>query len=228
MIMSNNTDRISIQVGLSGYSFKIEAEDGVRLSGWMSADKVFTTPEFQNRYSSIDISVFTPKCALVPSQFYSEASAQDALSEVTDMGNGDLVESVEVPAFASVLVYSNAIGETLSKVISETVRTADGSKAAPRPELYYMLEALGELPEYNRILASYADGYLYLTIAQGKTLLLCNSYKAPDFTTAEYFIFMAMNRLQLNPEVSTICFRTPLEEDEEMSLYRYFKNVEQI
>ena len=43
-----------------------------------------------------------------------------------------------------------------------------------------------------------------------------------------YNIFLAMKKLQLNPEVSTICFRTPLDEEEEMSLYRYFKNVEQI
>ena len=72
------------------------------------------------------------------------------------------------------------------------------------------------------------DGTLYLVIAQGRSLLLCNAFQAPDFTTAEYFIFMAMKKLQLNPEVSTICFRTPLSEEEEMSLYRYFKNVEQI
>ena len=72
------------------------------------------------------------------------------------------------------------------------------------------------------------DGYLYLTIAQGKSLLLCNSFQAPDFTSAEYFIFMVLKKLQLNPEVSTICFRTPLTEDQEMSLYRYFKSVEQL
>ena len=72
------------------------------------------------------------------------------------------------------------------------------------------------------------DGTLYLVIVQGRSLLLCNSFKAPDFTTAEYFIFLAMKRLQLNPEVSTIVFRTSLTEEEEMSLYRYFKNVDQI
>ena len=80
----------------------------------------------------------------------------------------------------------------------------------------------------NKILASYMDGYLYLTIAQGRSLLLCNSFRAPDFTTAEYFIFLAMKNLQLNPEVSTITFRTSLESEEEMSLYRYFKCVEVI
>ena len=72
------------------------------------------------------------------------------------------------------------------------------------------------------------DGVLYLVIAQGKSLLLCNSYQAPDFTTAEYFIFLAMKKLQLNPEVSTIAFRTPLGEEDRMSLYRYFRNVDQL
>ena len=86
-------------------------------------------------------------------------------------------------------------------------------------------EVLG-LSEYNRILASYMDGVLYLVVAQGKTLLLCNSFKAPDFTTAQYFIFMVMKKLQLNPEMSTIAFRTSLTEEQEMSLYRYFKSVD--
>ena len=40
------------------------------------------------------------------------------------------------------------------------------------------------------------DGILYLVIAQGKSLMLCNTYQAPDFTTAEYFIFMAMKELE--------------------------------
>ena len=94
--------------------------------------------------------------------------------------------------------------------------------------MYYMLGAVLQLPDYNKILASYMDGTLYLVIAQGRSLLLCNAFQAPDFTTAEYFIFLAMKKLQLNPEVSTITFRTPLSEEDEMSLYRYFKNVDQI
>jgi hypothetical protein len=147
---------------------------------------------------------------------------------VADIQDGDVALSVPVPEFAAVLVYSNAIGETLSRVISETVLDKDGNKSAPLPEMYYMLRSVLDLPDYNKILASYMDGVLYLVIAQGRSLMLCNSYHAPDFTTAQYFVFLAMKNLQLNPEVSTICFRTPLSEDEEISLYRYFKNVEQI
>ena len=197
-------------------------------SGWLSSERIFTTPEFQRRYDEVAVSVFTPKVALVPAQFFSPERAKELLDDVVNIGVNDTVEFVEVPHLASVLVYSNAIGETLSRVISETVLKLDGSKARLLPEMYYILEQLPSLKEYNKILASYMDGVLYLVIAQGKTLLLCNSFHAPDFTTAEYFIFMAMKKLQLNPEVSTISFRTPLSEDDEMSLYRYFKSVDQI
>ena len=226
--MSQHTDRISIQVGLSGYSFKIHTADGTAASGWMSADRIFTTSEFQKRYDEVDVSVFTPKFTLVPEQFQDPAADGQMLCDVADLSDSDAVSSVSVPEFAAVLIYSNAIGETLSKAVSETVLDKAGNKTRPLPEIYYMLKSVMGLTDYNKILASYMDGVLYLVIVQGRSLLLCNSFRAPDFTTAEYFIFLAMKKLQLNPEVSTITFRTPLTEDDEMSLYRYFKNVDQI
>ena len=224
----NNNTRISIQVGLSGYSFRLETDGHQRSSGWMSAERIFTSSEFQKRYDEVEISLFTPKATLVPSQFYSDDRKRMCLSEVMHISDTDPVESVEIPELAAVLVYSNNVGETLSKVISETVLTVDGTKTKPLPEFYYMLRSLSEVKEYNKIVASYMDGRLYLVIAQGNSLMLCNSFAAPDFTTAEYFIFLAMKKLQLNPEVSTVCFRTPLDLEQEMSLYRYFKSVELI
>ncbi len=133
-----------------------------------------------------------------------------------------------MPEFAAVLLYSNTMTGPVSRVVSETVLRTDGTKARPLPECYYMLKQLSGISDYNKILASYKDDALYLVIAQGKSLLFCNTFKAPDFTTAQYFIFMAMKKLQLNPEVSSIFFRTPLDPEQEMSLYRYFRNVEQI
>jgi hypothetical protein len=147
---------------------------------------------------------------------------------VAPVSDSDYVEYVDIPQSASVLVFSNSIGESLSRVISDMLLKTDGGKARPLPELYHMLMALEQIQDYNKIMASYKDGYLYLVIAQGRTLLLCNAFQAQDFTTAEYFIFHAMKKLQLNVEMSTIHFRTSLTEDEEISLYRYFKNVEQL
>ncbi len=226
--MKQNTDRISIQVGLSGYSFKIQADSQTRSSDWMGADQVFATSEFQKVYDEVEVSVFTPKFALVPSQFFDSAAAFEILSEVSEVESGDEVNMIELSEYSSVLVYSNTTGSELSRVVSATVRRSDGSMPRPLPEIYYMLKSLNDLGEYNKILASYMDGVLYLVVAQGSTLMLCNSFKAQDFTTAQYFIFMVMKRLQLNPEMSTITFRTALDVEQEMSLYRYFSKVDKI
>ena len=224
--MKQNIDRISIQVGLSGYSFKIEAGSDVYSSEWMSADRIFATSEFQKRYDSVEIAVFTPKFTLVPSSFFKSEDLRGHLSSVASVSDEDPVEYVELPDYDAVLVYSNTVGVTLSKVISETVVHLDGTKSRSLPVVFFMLEKIRELSDYNKVMAAYMDGILYLVIVQGDSLLLCNSYEAPDFTTAQYFIFLAMKRLQLNTEVSTITFVTKLDEDQEMSLYRYFRSIE--
>ena len=220
--------RISIQVSLSGYSFCLSGPEGQKKSAWMGPDRMFSTPEFQMRYDTVEIALFTPKCTLVPESFFDEASARDTLGAVCGLKASDRISSVQVPQFGAVMVFSDSVEDSLSDAISKTVLSTDGSQARPLPELWYVLRAVPECEEYNKIVASYRDGLLCLAVAQGRSLLLANCFQAPDFTSAEYFIFLAMKKLQLNPEVSTICFRTPLSHDEEMSLYRYFKSVEVI
>ena len=226
--MTEIQDRISIQVGLSGYSFRIESAKGIESSGWLGAESIFTVSQMQKRYSDVLITVFTPYCTLVPENFHRPELSRQMLAEVAELPDGATVEYVNVPEYNAVMLYSNNVGGTLHRVVSESVLRTDGTKAQPLPELYGMLKCLNGIQDYNRIVASYMDGVLHLVIAQGKTLLLCNTYSAPDFTTAEYFIFLAMKKLQLNPEMSAINFRTQLTEEQEMSLYRYFKSVDTI
>ena len=149
----------------------------------------------------------TPKVALVPYAFFDPASAREALSRTVKLDKDDKVEYISLPEYSAELVYS---------------------LSSDLPELYYLLKKLPEIKEYNKIAASYCDGVLSLAIAQGENLLLANTFQAADFTTAEYFLFMAVRKLQLNPEVSTIHFISPLSGEEEMSLYRYFKTVETV
>ena len=220
--------RISIQVSLSGYSFKVETSTGERLSsspGWLGPGEVFTTPELQRRYDEVDISLMTPKFTLVPSAFLTPGEEREALASVVDLAPSDEVKVTGVPRLGASLVYSLSIGETLSRMIAQSLPTPDGRPARILPEIWYLLRDLEKVPDYNKIIASLADGQLYLTIAQGNALQLANVFRAPDFTTAEYFIFLAIKQLQINPELSTIHFRTPLDPAEEMSLYRYFKSV---
>lgn len=211
---------ISIQVSLSGFSFNGHP--------WLAAEHVFTTPELQRRYDHVEISLLTPKVALVPDAFMEPASARKNLSEVVRLRDNDLVETIPVPAFGATLVYSLSLDESLSRVLSQTVLPISGEPVRVLPEMYYLLRQLDAVPDYNKIVASFHAGYLHLVIAQGGSLCLANVFEAPDFTTAEYFLFLSLKRLQLNPEVSTVHFRTPLDPEAEMSLYRYFKAVVQL
>ena len=219
--------RISIQVALDGYSFKIQQEGRpVLMSGWNSPDSVFDADLADKEAAVADISVLTPKVSLTPSAFFKKEETREMLERTVDLEEGEPVSSISLPEFSAELLYSlHPYAEALAKVqdslgerVPETIL----------PEMYFILQDILKTDGYNRIIASYADSHLHLAIAQGKNLLLCNVYEAADFTTAEYFIFLAMRKLQLNPEVTVIRFRTPLSETEEMSLYRYFKGVERI
>lgn len=149
---------------------------------------------------------------LVPSTFFNPAEEREALAEVVELKDTDTVNHIDIPQYDAVLIYGNM--------------DEDSSVSVPE-----MAEILGLLPscrEYNKIICSLTGNNLYLAIAQGKNLLLANNFKVQDFTTAEYFIFLAMKSLQLNPEVSTICWKGSLDAEDEMSLYRYFKGVDRI
>jgi len=219
---SNNT--IAIQISKDGFT----TNNGCARSEWLGADRLFSTPELQKRYDEVLISVFTPAFSLVPTNFFREEAARQILSETVTVRDDDTVGYANLPQLGAVAVYALPTNNPLTRVLTESVRKTDGGKGLVLPEQCYMLGTLEEITEYNKIVASYADGYLHLVVAQGRTLLLCNSFEAPDFTTAEYFIFMVLNKFQLNPEVSTIFFRTPLSVSEEESLYNYFHAVETI
>ncbi len=221
-------DRISIQVSLSGYSFKVEDAGGSRSSAWQEPRTLFTSPELQRSYTEVELSLFTPKCALVPEKFFSPGDERELLAQTVQLEASDSVSFVAVPQYAAVLLYSADTSLGLCDAVRSSVRCSAGGSAEFLPEMFHILRDLSLSAEYNKILASWADGWLYLAVAQGKNLQLANVYRAADFTTAEYFIFTALKSLQLNPEMSVIGFRTPLVAEQEMSLYRYFRSVEKV
>lgn len=145
---------------------------------------------------------------LVPVNFFDPAAAREVLSDVAQLKSTDEVKYEQVPQYGAVLIYvSGGPGEGL-------------------PEIFYLLRDLPSCKEYNKLLCSWQEGILSMAIAQGKSLLLANCYEAPDFTTAQYYIYSALKSLQLNPEVTTIHFKHSLPEEYQLSLYRYFKSVD--
>ena len=134
------------------------------------------------------------------------------LVDVADVDEADQVRYREVPQYDAVMLYACRSYEPDNSV----------------PELYNMLLCTEAIADYNKIVLSYARGKLFLVVAGGKNLMLCNSFDAVDFTTAEYFLFAALKKFQLNPEMSTLYCRTPLTAEQELTLYRYFRSVEKI
>ena len=145
---------------------------------------------------------------LVPSAFFNPASKREALAEVATIKEDCEVRHIEIKDYNAVLIY-----------------TVDEDSVVSVPDIVGRLDKLQECPEYNKILCSIKEDRLYIAIAQGKTLLMANSFQVQDFTTAQYYIFLSIKAHQINPEMSTICWTSELGADEEMSLYRYFKSV---
>ena len=148
------------------------------------------------------------KCTLVPARFFDEGDARCILSDLYALTESETVATLEVPRYDAVFIYASEDGKA--------------------PVLYDLVNGLERCGEYNKILFHYGDGCLDLAIAQGERLLLANSFPAADFTTAEYYLFLAVKSLQINPEVSSVTVASELTPEEEMSLYRYFKSVERL
>ncbi len=141
---------------------------------------------------------------LVPSEFFSPEAAGDILSKVVPLAEGEPLSFLEISSHDAVFVYA---GEH-------------------RPVAYDMIVSLFKIGEYNKIIACHADGELFLVVAQGDSLKFCNVFQAGDFTTAQYFIFLTLKSLQLNPQLSTIYFMGAVDPGDLTSMYSYFKNVE--
>ena len=139
---TGSNSKISVLVTRNGFSYRTSL---CAQSEWLSADRVFTLPEFQKRYDSVEISVFTPKFTIVPSQFFSQISARETLSDVVTLSEGDIVETCELPS----------IGENLSKVLSSMILRPDGTSVRPVPELLCLLRCLDTVKDYNKVLASF-------------------------------------------------------------------------
>lgn len=177
----------------------------------------------------------------MPSNFFNKTCARDVLAQVACVSAEDNVSWVEVPEYGAFLVWAEparSVAESAESVPADSAESASAtstdttsavaaeSETRNLPEMYFILKDLQKCPDYNKILCTWAEGYLYLAIAQGRTLLLANTYPANDFATVQYYIFLALKSLQLNPEISAVCFRSPISKEDEMSMYRYFKAVE--
>ena len=147
------------------------------------------------------------KYTLVPKEFFNGDT--QLLSQVIEVSPTETVQYVELPAFEAVLLF------------------VPGPEDA-KPHIYDLLGRLADIPDYNKVLICIDGPALHLAIAASDKLLLANSYKAEDFTTALYYIFAAMRDFQINPQMTTLYYKGEIGYESQEVLFSYFKGVERL
>lgn len=211
---------ISVQVGLNGFSY---STDSCARSPWLGAEFVYGTPALEQPFGRARLSTMNRKFTLVPTPCFDERQARRFLSDAVSLDAEDEISWAPNEAVGAVEIWAREKGRLIPVV--KGMLEKNGGEVEVRPELHFMLEAALTLDTYDKIVASFAEGTLYLVLFQGKNLLLCNSYEAMDFTTAQYYLFRALKKFQINPETSTLVFHSFLSAEEEMALYQYVKAV---
>ena len=94
--------RISIQVSLSGYSFRIyEAGELVSCSGWIPSGEVESASELTGTYDQVLLSVMTPKITLVPDTFFDPQTAGELLSRTVELAPSDKIGRIRLEEYSA-------------------------------------------------------------------------------------------------------------------------------
>lgn len=233
--MANNiADRLTIQIDLSGFSFKITDPSGEILnsgeksfpSGVLSASELesILKKEFSSlsvlskKYGQTDVVVETPTFTLVPTTLYNKENEKIILSQIHRVEEMDEVMSLELPEHEATLIYAipNAISSRVFKI---------QKKAKYYPIIYPMIRKMSEYKENNKVCIHLSKNHIHIVATERDRLLLAGSYPAQDFVTAQYYIFLVIKEVMFNPEFTTLQVMGELTKTQKKDLAKYFKGV---
>ena len=203
-----------------------------------------------------DSYIFTYKFTLVPATG-GDAMAMLALNAIFEIEEGEKVYTTKVeernmifayaaPAIAGAAVPAEAAAATTSAaaVPAEAAaattsaaptttpaiaegRTEQGSHSQPKHIALKMLELAQRFTEYNKLVVSLQENFLYLCLMEGDKLITLNSYAVEDFNTALFYTLAALKGAQINPSQTKIrIFKTKLEYNQLERFGTYFKRAE--
>ena len=185
-----------------------------------------------------DSYIFTYKFTLVPATG-GDAMAMLALNAIFEIAEGEKVYTTKVeernmifayaaPATSGAAVPAEAAAATASAApaIAEG-RTEQGSHTQPKHIALKMLELAQRFTEYNKLVVSLQENFLYLCLMEGDKLITLNSYAVEDFNTALFYTLAALKGAQINPSQTKIrIFKTKLEYNQLERFGTYFKRAE--
>lgn len=165
-----------------------------------------------------DSYIFTYKFTLVPATG-GDAMAMLALNAIFEIEEGEKVYTTKVEERNMIFTYA-------APAIAEG-RTEQGSHSQPKHIALKMLELAQRFTEYNKLVVSLQENFLYLCLMEGDKLITLNSYAVEDFNTALFYTLAALKGAQINPSQTKIrIFKTKLEYNQLERFGTYFKRAE--
>ena len=165
-----------------------------------------------------DSYIFTYKFTLVPATG-GDAMAMLALNAIFEIAEGEKVYTTKVEERNMIFAYA-------APAIAEG-RTEQGSLSQPKHIALKMLELAQRFTEYNKLVVSLQENFLYLCLMEGDKLITLNSYAVEDFNTALFYTLAALKGAQINPSQTKIrIFKTKLEYNQLERFGTYFKRAE--
>ena len=165
-----------------------------------------------------DSYIFTYKFTLVPATG-GDAMAMLALNAIFEIEEGEKFYTTKVEERNMIFAYA-------APAIAEG-RTEQGSHSQPKHIALKMLELAQRFTEYNKLVVSLQENFLYLCLMEGDKLITLNSYAVEDFNTALFYTLAALKGAQINPSQTKIrIFKTKLEYNQLERFGTYFKRAE--
>ncbi len=195
--MSANQNRITIQLDLNGYSFKIQDRSGSvihedRKSCPIDLAAGELVPALKSFAGAVSVYYATWKYVLVPVEYFDKSDYRSHLAGIRDISENDTVRTLDLPSRKAVMVYAfpSDVQASLS-VLSKNIKFY--------PLTYLLIDRLASICDNNRLIAAFSDGVLHIVAGERDRLLFANSFPAGDIATAEYFIFSVCKEVFFNP-----------------------------
>lgn len=227
---------LTIQVGLSGFSFKIRDAKASLLhhSVLKFPDRPCTVSEMEaplrkavagepllrRPYGRIRILFDTEKHTLVPAPMFSPGRILSDLSSLYDLQEYDEVYARPLPFSEAVLLYA------LPNAVTALRHYLNGAEYEYLPVIAGLLDRIPALSDHNRVCCACGDRFVHVAASEASCLKLAVSYPASEFSTACYYLFSAVREVLFNPGLTRLYFSGSLSDSRRELLTRYFSDVQ--
>ena len=227
--------RLSIQADLNGFSFSVIDDSKREVLYLYSSDfsvvsgeselfaeecaKIITDQSiFKRKFKTVNLIYSTEKYSLIPLKLYQKEKELEELTKLHHIDELEEVNTINIVKSEMVMIY--AVSSTLLNLIK---------KYHPNliiyPSLYTYLNVLPDLDGYNKLFFQYIGNIVTVVAAEKERIVFCNSFPASNFSSALYFVLLALKQAQFNPELTAVYINGNIKDYEIFDITRYFPKV---